>query len=68
MAERIEHVENIGEPGARRRRRGALVWTAIAGVYAIVLVVTDAPSFFRLLFGIPAAFAAGGFLEAREKT
>ena len=62
------HVDNIGEPGARRRREGALVCVAIAGVVAIVLIITNAPRPARLLVAVPIGLAAAGFLEAREKT
>ena len=62
------HVDNIGEPGARRRREGALVMVAIAGVIAIVLIVTNAPRLARLILAVPIGLAAAGFLEAREKT
>jgi hypothetical protein len=41
---------------------------AIAGVLAVVLIVTNAPRPFRLLLAIPVGLAAAGFLEAREKT
>ena len=63
-----EHVTNIGEPGARRRQSGALVWIAIGGAMAVVLITVNAPRPFRLLLAIPAGLAAAGFLEAREKT
>jgi len=64
----LQRVENIGEPGARRRRRGAFVMVAIAVVVAIVLIVTNAPRPARLLVAVPIGLAAAGFLEAREKT
>jgi hypothetical protein len=63
-----QHVDNIGEPGARRRRQGALVSLALAGAVAIVLIITNAPRPARLLIAVPIGLAAAGFLQAREKT
>jgi len=63
-----QHIDNIGERGARRRRRGAWVWTAIAALTAIAFVAMHAPRQSRLLIAVPVALAAVGFLQAREKT
>jgi hypothetical protein len=63
-----QHIDNIGEPGARRRRRGGLVWVAITGIVAILIITTNAPKPTRLLLAIPVGLAALGFLQAREKT
>jgi hypothetical protein len=63
-----QHIDNIGEPGARRRRRGGLVWVAITGIVAILIITTNAPKPMRLLLAIPVGMAALGFLQAREKT
>jgi hypothetical protein len=66
--DRKRHVDNIGELGARRRRRGGLVWVAVAGIGVVLLIVTNAPRPMRLLLAIPIGLAAVGFLQAREKT
>lgn len=68
MAEPREHVANIGERGANRRRRGGIVWIAVAIVALIAMVWTGAPRGFTLLLAIPIGLAAAGFLQAREKT
>ena len=61
-----EHIDNIGERGARRRRRGAWVSTAVAALTAIALVAIQAPREMRLLLALPVGIAAAGYLE--EKT
>jgi hypothetical protein len=63
-----QHVDNIGERGARRRRRGGWIWAAVAVLVAIVLMTTHAPRSSRLVLAVPVALAALGFLQAREKT
>jgi uncharacterized membrane protein HdeD (DUF308 family) len=62
------HVDNIGERGARHRRRGGWMWAAVAVLVAIVLATTHASRPTRLLLALPVGLAAVGFLQAREKT
>lgn len=62
------HVDNIGERGARIRRRTGWIWTAVTVVAIIALVATRAPRGARLFLAGPVALAAIGFLQAREKT
>ncbi len=64
----MTRVENIGEQGAQRRRKGGLVWLALSGVAIVLLVITHAPRPARLLIAIPVGLAAIGLLQAREKT
>jgi hypothetical protein len=45
-----------------------LVWVAITGIVAILIITTNAPKPTRLLLAIPVGLAALGFLQAREKT
>jgi hypothetical protein len=63
-----EHVANIGERGARRRRRGAVVWLIITAVTCALLLATGAPRWSRLVLALPIGFSAAGFLQARAKT
>jgi len=63
-----QHVDNIGERGARRRMLGGWVWAGVAVVVAIVLMMTHAPRPSRLVLAVPVGLAALGFLQAREKT
>jgi hypothetical protein len=63
-----EHVANIGARGARRRRAAGIVLSVVAATALIVLLLTDAPSWTRLLVGIPAGLGAAEILQAREKT
>ncbi len=63
-----EHVANIGERGARRRRLGGFVWAVVTLVAVIALAVAHAPRWTTLLLAIPIAASAVGFLQAREKT
>ena len=62
------HVANIGDRGARRRRRAGVVLCVLAATAFIVLLLVDAPSWSRLLVGIPAGLGAAEILQAREKT
>jgi hypothetical protein len=62
------HVANIGERGARRRRGAGIVLSVLAAAALIVLLLLDAPSWSRLLVGIPAGLGAAEILQAREKT
>lgn len=64
----VEHVPNIGDRGARGRFISGIVWLVIAVALLVALLLTDAPRWARLLLAIPAALAATGFLEARERT
>jgi len=64
----MTRVENIGERGAQRRRKGGLLWLALSGVTIILLFVTHAARPTRLLIAIPVGLAAIGLLQAREKT
>jgi hypothetical protein len=63
-----EHVPNIGTRGARRRRRGGIVWSVVAAVTLVAMLATGAPRETRLLLVIPFGLAATGFLQARQKT
>jgi hypothetical protein len=63
-----QHVDNIEERGARRRRLGGWVWVGVAAAVAIVFAITHAPRASRLVLAVPVALAALGFLQAREKT
>lgn len=63
-----DRVENIGAPGALRRRRSGVVWAVLAVAGLIALLVGDAPRWTRLMIAIPAGLAAIGFLQARERT
>jgi hypothetical protein len=62
------HVANIGERGARRRRAAGIALSVLAAAALIVLLLSDAPSWSRLLVGIPAGLGAAEILQAREKT
>ncbi len=62
------HIANIGERGARRRRRTGIVLSAVAVATLIILFVVHAPHWTRLLVGVPAGLAAVEILQAREKT
>jgi hypothetical protein len=42
--------------------------SVLAATALIVLLLTDAPSWTRLLVGIPAGLGAAEILQAREKT
>jgi hypothetical protein len=63
-----EHVANIGERGARRRRRGGIAWLALSAVAFAALLAAGTPRWYRLVLVLPLALAATGFLQAREKT
>ena len=63
-----EHVANIGERGARRRRLAGYLWGLVAIAVLIALAVSRAPRVTTLLLAIPIALSAVGFLQAREKT
>ena len=63
-----EHVDNIGERGARRRRYLAWVMVGASAIVVIALVVTHAPRWSRLILAVPVGLAVGEFLQAREKT
>ena len=67
-AVRTGHIENIGERGARRRRRGGFVWLAIGIVAWVTLLVRHVPANWAFLLVVPFTLAAVGFLQAREKT
>ena len=61
-------VANIGERGARRRRRAGILLAVLAVAALVTLLVIGAPPWSRLLIGIPAGFAAAELIQAREKT
>ena len=65
---RSGHVANIGERGARRRRRGGAIWLAMGIIAWIALVMTHSPASWSFLLVVPFTLAAVGFLQAREKT
>ena len=62
------HVANVGELGARRRRRAGVFLSVLAVAALVVLLVIGAPAWTRLLVGIPAGLGAAEILQAREKT
>ena len=66
--DRPGHIANIGERGARRRRRGGMVWLAIGAIAWVVLLVRHAPASWSLLLVVPFTLAAVGWLQAHEKT
>ena len=68
MSHQVEHVANIGERGAERRRRGGFVWLTVAAIALAAMFVFHAPREARLALVLPIGFAAAGFLQAREKT
>lgn len=63
-----EHVSNIGDRGARRRKGSGVVWLIVAIALVVVLLLIGAPRWARLTVGIPVGLAAVGFLQARERT
>jgi len=63
-----QHVANIGQPGARRRRNAGIVLCTLAAAALVVLLIIDAPAWCRLLVGVPAGLGAAELLQAREKT
>ena len=63
-----EHVSNIGDRGARRRRASGVVWLIVAIALFVVLLLAGAPRWARLAIAIPVGLAAIGFLQARERT
>lgn len=62
------HIPNIGPSGARRRAKGGIVWTALAAVALIIMLIAGAPPVARAVLAVPVFLAALGFLQAREKT
>ena len=65
---RPEHVANIGDRGARRRRMSGVVWLLVTIGLLIALLVFGASRWTRLAIALPAGMAAIGFLQARERT
>lgn len=63
-----EHVANIGDRGARRRRLSGVAWLIVAIGFVAVLVAIGAPRWARLAVAIPIGLSAIGFLQARERT
>jgi hypothetical protein len=63
-----EHIPNIGEQGARRRRRGGYIWLLLSAVFFAGLVLGGAPRWYRIALVMPIALSAIGFLQANEKT
>lgn len=61
-------VSNIGERGARRRRRTGIVALVAGIIAALGFLATDAPPAWGVWLFIPFWIAASGFLQAREKT
>ena len=61
-------VGNIGARGCRRRRTGGYVWAGITLIALAVMAVMDVSRTLLLLLAFPIAFAAFGFLQAREQT
>jgi hypothetical protein len=56
---------NIGPAEIARRRRSGHAAAAATVTVLVILVATRAPRPSRLLIGLPAASAAGGYLQAR---
>jgi hypothetical protein len=61
-------VGNIGARGCQRRRTGGYVWAAITLIALAAMVATHVSRTLMLLLVFPIAFAAFGFLQAREQT
>ena len=68
MARRREHVANIDDRGARRRRLGGYAWAAISIIALGVMLAMCAPRALRLALFVPVFLAALGFQQARERT
>jgi hypothetical protein len=64
----MTHVANIGDRGARRRRRSGIAWLALGVLAAVRLIVLDAPREARFALLIPFGLAAFGFLQSKAKT
>ena len=64
----VEHIANIGDVGARRRRLGGWIWVGVSVVAFVALLATHAPRWSRLVLAIPVTLAAIGFLQAKAKT
>jgi hypothetical protein len=56
---------NIGPAEIARRRRAGYLGLAAAIIFAVVLVLIDAPSVTRLLVALPLAAGFSGFIQAR---
>lgn len=61
-------VGNIGARGCRRRRTGGWFWSIIAVVALASMLVAHVARPLLLVLALPFAFAALGFLQAREQT
>jgi hypothetical protein len=61
-------VGNIGARGCQRRRTGGYVWAAVTLIALAAMVGTHVSRTLLLLLALPIAFAAFGFLQAREQT
>lgn len=59
----IPGVCNIGPAERKMRRMSGVASSVVTGLILIVLIVTDAPLWWRLILIIPAAGAAIGFLQ-----
>lgn len=64
----VDHIANIGDVGARRRRTGGWIWAGVSVIAFVALLTAHSPRWCRLLLVIPIALAALGFLQARTKT
>jgi len=63
-----EQTTNLSERGVRRRRTMGIIWLAISIVAAGSMILLNSARSWRLVLFVPFAFAAVGFLQARERT
>jgi hypothetical protein len=64
----MEHVANIDERGASRRRTGGIVWLVIALASTVAMALLHARAGWYAVLVVPFAMAALGFFQARERT
>ncbi len=59
---------NIGERGAKRRRKGGIFWLVVALAASAWLVARPGPLVAYVALAVAYGLAAIGFLQARERT
>ena len=64
----LEHIANIGDRGARRRKLGGIVWLVLALASLVAMPAMGSPRSLRLALVLPFTLAALGFLQSRAKT